>query len=65
MCGLDGSVLYRLIATFCLLPYLIRKQIDLLFELLDIDTAKLQEFEETDLLDDDNLLTMFEKEEND
>ncbi|KAG6887522.1 hypothetical protein C0992_011967 [Termitomyces sp. T32_za158] len=55
LCKLDGSVLHCLIAAFWLLPYLACDHISLLLEVLDINTAKLQELEETELLDDDDL----------
>jgi hypothetical protein len=44
---LDGTVLHRPIATFRLLPYFARKNIPLPDELIDIDTACLQEMEKS------------------
>lgn len=43
-------------AAFRLLPYLAREQILLPLSALDIDTAKLRELEETELVDDDEAM---------
>ncbi|KAG6886720.1 hypothetical protein C0992_002678, partial [Termitomyces sp. T32_za158] len=60
LCKLDGSVLHQPVAAFHLLPYLMRQHIPLPLEALDIDTAKLRQLEETNLLDDEDLPTIEE-----
>jgi hypothetical protein len=42
---LDGTVLHRPIATFCLLPYFACKSIPLPPDIIDIDDTRLQEME--------------------
>lgn len=53
LCKLDGSVLHQPVVVFWLIPYLAQEQIPLPLSALDINTAKLQELEETDLVNDD------------
>ena len=56
LCELDGSVLYRLVAAFHLVPYLARENIPIPTDAFDIDTNHLRILEETDLLEnEDNL----------
>jgi hypothetical protein len=53
---LDGTVLHRPIATFCLLPYFTHKSIPLPSDFIDIDNTRLHEMEHslhTDGDDDD------------
>ena len=52
---LDGLVLHRLVAAFCLVPYLAWEQIAIPSNILDINTAKLCQLEETELLDNKSL----------
>jgi hypothetical protein len=42
---LDGTVLHRPIATFCLLPYFTRESIPLPPDIIDIDDTRFQEME--------------------
>jgi hypothetical protein len=42
---LDGTVLHRPIAPFCLLPYFPHKSIPLPPDIIDIDNTRLQEME--------------------
>jgi hypothetical protein len=42
---LDGTVLHRPIATFCLLPYFAHKSIPLPPDMIDIDNTHLQDME--------------------
>ena len=55
LCELDGLVLHRLVAAFCLVPYLAQEQIAIPSNILNINTAKLCQLEETELLDNDSL----------
>ena len=55
LCELDGSVLHRPVAAFRLVPYFARERIAIPNDILDIDTAKLRQLEETELLDDETL----------
>ena len=55
LCELDGSVLHRPVAAFCLVPYFACKQITIPNNILDINTAKLRQLEETKLLDNETL----------
>ncbi|GLB46012.1 putative integrase core domain containing protein [Lyophyllum shimeji] len=54
ICELDGSVLHRPVAAFRLLPYFARRSIPFPITAIDIDTNRLRELEETNLLDDDS-----------
>ena len=54
LCELDGSVLHRPVAAFCLVPYLARENIPIPTNAFDIDTNHLRILEETDLLDDED-----------
>ena len=56
LCELDGSVLHRPVAAFCLVPYLARESIPIPTDTFDIDTDHLRILEETDLLDDEDNL---------
>jgi hypothetical protein len=47
LCELDGTVLHRPIAAFRVIRYFARKSIDIPDELIDIDTRRLREMEET------------------
>ena len=51
---LNGTVLHRPVATFRVIPYFARKSIPLPKNFIDIDTARLQEFEMTNDIDGDN-----------
>ena len=55
LCELDGSVLHRPVAAFRLIPYFARKSIPLPTTAIDIDSKRLRELEETNLLDDEDL----------
>lgn len=54
LCELDGSVLDRPVAAFRVIPYFARKAIPIPDDLLDIDTARLQQMEESRSLGDDD-----------
>ena len=62
LCKLDGSVLHRPVAAFCLVPYLTRESILIPTDTFDIDTDCLWILEETDLLDDEDNLEDHDKE---
>ena len=47
LCELDGAVFHRPVAAFRLLPYFPRSNIQIPENLLDIDTARLRELEQT------------------
>jgi len=52
LCQLDGSVFHRPIAAFRLLPYHAHNSIYLPDDMMDIDTQKLQELEQSNVEDD-------------
>ena len=52
---LDGSVLHRPVAAFCLVPYLAQEQITIPSNILDINTARLCQLKETELLENESL----------
>ena len=52
LCELDGSVLHRPVAAFCVIPYLARKSIPLPPNFLDISEERMRQLEETDDIDD-------------
>ncbi|KNZ71346.1 hypothetical protein J132_00009, partial [Termitomyces sp. J132] len=54
LCELDGSVLHRPVAAFRLVPYFAREHIAVPSDAFDIDTSRLRELEQTDLVDDDD-----------
>jgi hypothetical protein len=51
---LDGTVLHRPIAAFCLLPYFVCKAIPLSADIIDIDDTRLREMEHSLTADGDN-----------
>jgi len=52
LCQLDGSIFHRLIAAFRLLPYHAHNSIYLPDDMMDINTQKLQELEQSNIEDD-------------
>ncbi|KNZ80984.1 hypothetical protein J132_03684 [Termitomyces sp. J132] len=64
VCELDGSVLHRPIAAFCLIPYLAREHVTMPSDTFDIDTSHLRELEQTKLVDDDDTGEIASEEEN-
>ncbi|KNZ78242.1 hypothetical protein J132_01220 [Termitomyces sp. J132] len=63
-CELDGSVLHRPIATFCLVPYFTREHITVPSDAFDINTSRLRELEQTELIDNNNTGNIASEEEN-
>ena len=55
LCELDGLVLHRPGAAFSLVPYLAQEQIAIHSNILYINTARLHQLEETELLDNESL----------
>ncbi|KNZ79774.1 hypothetical protein J132_08716, partial [Termitomyces sp. J132] len=64
LCELDGSVLHRPVAAFRLIPYLAREHITVPSDTFDIDTSRLRELEQTELVDDDDTGDNASEEEN-
>ncbi|KNZ71644.1 hypothetical protein J132_07875 [Termitomyces sp. J132] len=64
ICELDGSVLHCPIATFHLVPYFAREHITVPSNAFDIDTSRLRELEQTELINDDNTSDVTSEEEN-
>ncbi|KNZ78245.1 hypothetical protein J132_01223 [Termitomyces sp. J132] len=64
VCELDGSVLHRPVAAFCLVPYFAREHITVPSNTFDIDTSRLRELEWTELVNDDNTGDITNEEEN-
>ena len=58
LCQLNGSVFHRLIAAFRLLPYHACDLISLSDDMMDIDTQKLWELEQSNIKDDIDLVTI-------
>lgn len=52
VCELDGSVHHRPIAAFRVIPYLARKSIPIPDDLIDIDTTRLRQLEDTEAIDE-------------
>jgi len=53
ICELDGSVLHRPIAAFCVIPYFARKSIPLPDNFIDVDAARLRQMELSNDIDGD------------
>ncbi|KNZ80870.1 hypothetical protein J132_04129 [Termitomyces sp. J132] len=64
LCELDGSVLHCPIAAFCLVPYFTREHITVPSNAFDIDTSRLKELEQTDLVDNNDTGNAANEEEN-
>ncbi|KNZ72276.1 hypothetical protein J132_04070 [Termitomyces sp. J132] len=64
VCELDGSVLHCPIAAFRLVPYFAREHIIVPSNAFDIDTLRLRELEQTELVDDDDTGEVASEEEN-
>jgi len=58
LCQLDGSVFHRPITAFHLLPYYTHDSIYLPDDMMDIDTQKLQELEQSNVEDNINSVTI-------
>ena len=59
---LDGSVLYWLVAAFCLVPYFVRESIPIPTNAFDINTNCLRILEEINLLDNKDNMDSHDKE---
>ncbi|KNZ78146.1 hypothetical protein J132_01671 [Termitomyces sp. J132] len=64
VCELDGSVLHRPVAAFCLVPYFAREHITVPSNAFDIDTSRLRELEQTKLVDNNDTGDITNEEEN-
>ena len=64
ICELDGSVLHHPVAAFRLLPYLARKSIELPNDFIDIDTNRLRQMEDMDLLEEHNYIELNDEDQD-
>ncbi|KNZ76593.1 hypothetical protein J132_09336 [Termitomyces sp. J132] len=64
LCELDGSILHCPIAAFRLVPYFAREHIIVPSNAFDIDTSRLREMEQTELVDDNDTGDVTSEEES-
>ncbi|KNZ71647.1 hypothetical protein J132_07878 [Termitomyces sp. J132] len=64
ICELDGSILHRPIAAFCLVPYFAREHIIVPSNTFNINTSRLRELEQTELVDDNDTGDVASEEES-
>ncbi|KNZ73979.1 hypothetical protein J132_08873 [Termitomyces sp. J132] len=64
VCELDGSILHRPVAAFCLVPYFAREHITVPSNTFDVDTSRLRELEQTELVNNNNTGNVTNEEEN-
>ena len=63
LCKLDGMVLYRPIAAYRVLPYLARRTIYLPDNLIDIDTTRLCQMEDMEIVEECDFIKLLADEE--